>query len=73
MARWIKLPNVAGNDRRRSQTCHAVGSQMLVLGGYPPGVYVDPTEPCDDTFIKVFDLNEQSVRTKGTLLHEVQG
>ena len=55
---------MAGEDLRRAHTCHAVGSQMIVLGGYPPGETVDPTVECDSNFIKVFDLSNEQVRTK---------
>ena len=63
MIRWVKVPNTH-NDLRRTHTCHAVGSQMIVLGGYPPGQGVDPTAPCDENLIQVFDLSNESVRPK---------
>ena len=62
MTRWIKVPNVAGDDLRRAHTCHALGSQMIVLGGYPPGEYVDPRVQCESNFIRVFDLSTEQVR-----------
>ena len=75
MTRWVKVPNAAGNDRRKGHTCHAVGSQMMVLGGYPPGVGVDPTAPCDENLIKVFDLSHESVRPNGAfyMKYEAKG
>lgn len=41
---------------------------MLILGGYPPGHYADPTVKCDTQLVQLFDLNNWSVRTKITLL-----
>ena len=61
---------MAGEDRRRAHTCHVVGSQMIVLGGYPPGQAVDPRVECDSNFIKVFDLSNESVSTKCHFLNK---
>lgn len=71
----MKVPNAAGSVRKRGHTCHAVGSQMIVVGGYPtrPGFGVDPTEPCEENLITVFDLSKENVRHRATLLHEVWG
>lgn len=63
MIRWVKAIE-GSTDSRRAHTCHAVGGQMIVLGGYPPGVNVNVTAPCDKYLIQVFDLNKMSVRLK---------
>jgi len=61
---WIKVPKVAGDDLRRSHTCHAAGRQMLILGGYPPGHYTDPNATCDTQLIQMFDLSNWSWNTE---------
>jgi hypothetical protein len=48
-------------SRMRSHSCNAVGSQLLVVGGYPPGGEVHQDVECDGELIKVFDMNRISV------------
>jgi len=41
----------------RSHTCNAVGSQLLIIGGYPPSAQVEADAHCDSELIKVLDIN----------------
>ena len=70
ITRWVQAPKVVTGDLRRSHTCHAVGSQMIILGGYPPGHHTDPRARCDAQLVQVFDLSNWSVRTEMALLGE---
>jgi len=47
--------------RMRSHTCNAVGSQLLIIGGYPPSAQVDVNVSCDPELIKVLDMNTMAV------------
>jgi len=44
----------------RSMNCHAVGGQLLVVGGFPPGNFLEPNTTCDREMIKVLNLNGPS-------------
>src|SRR5690606_2320279 len=57
---WVKITNAIDNFELRGHTCHAIGNQLVVLGGYTPGFRVDPTEVCDSRFMRVFDMTEMS-------------
>lgn len=57
---WIKIPNTFDNIEVRGHTCHAVGNQLLVLGGYPPSFRVDPNEECETRLMRIFDMTEKS-------------
>ncbi|RPA98061.1 hypothetical protein L873DRAFT_1067579 [Choiromyces venosus 120613-1] len=50
----------------RSHPCNAVGSQLLIVGGYPSSVRVDITAPSDSELIKVLDMNEMSWSSRYT-------
>ncbi|KAI9674493.1 MAG: hypothetical protein M1817_001831 [Caeruleum heppii] len=52
----ISVPLSSGTTGTRGHTCHAIGNQMLVVGGWPPGATVSPTAPCDRQLVKVFDF-----------------
>lgn len=43
----------------RSHTCHAVGGQLLIVGGYPTGVEVESNVTCDPEYIKVLNIGEE--------------
>ena len=47
--------------RMRSHTCNAVGSQLLIIGGYPPSAQVEKNATCDPELIKVLDMNTMTV------------
>lgn len=59
---WTKVGVPQGEYHTRSHSCHALGSQLLVVGGYPPGFAVEPDVACSNELIRVFDMNEISVR-----------
>lgn len=59
---WTKVHITYGQYHLRSHSCHAIGSQLLIVGGYPPGFYVDPSVSCSTELIQIFDMNEISVR-----------
>jgi len=47
--------------RMRSHTCNAVGSQLLIIGGYPLPTQVEKNATCDPELIKVLDMNTMTV------------
>lgn len=59
---WTKVAVPQGEYHMRSHSCHAIGSQLLIVGGYPPGFSVDPSVACSTELIRVFDMNKISVR-----------
>lgn len=66
--RWTKVTIPMGEAQTRSHTCHALGSQLLVLGGAPPEHHlvsasytVIEESPCDGELLQVFDMNTVSV------------
>ena len=56
---WVRLPTVVPRENRlRSHKCHAVGGQLLLVGGYPPEDDLDKDDPpCDPFIVKVLDMN----------------
>lgn len=60
---WTKVGVPQGEYHIRSHSCHAIGSQLLVVGGYPPGFKIEPNVTCSNELIRVFDMNTISVRT----------
>ncbi|KAG0636096.1 hypothetical protein HOY80DRAFT_386830 [Tuber brumale] len=54
---WTRVQIPESMARMRSHTCNAVGSQLLILGGYPPSAQVEQDAPCDSELIKVLDMN----------------
>lgn len=61
---WTKVKVAQGENHIRTHTCHAIGSQLLVVGGYPPGFTVEPDVPCANELIRVLDMNTLSVSQK---------
>ena len=61
--RWTRVPLVPehNNSNTRSHTCHAVGSQLLIVGGYPLVEEVDREAPCEKEFVKVLELSDVGV------------
>lgn len=59
---WTKVPVPNGDSHLRSHSCHAIGSQLLVVGGYLPGFRVEPDVECSTELIRVFDMNGIIVR-----------
>ena len=57
---WIQIPNPFDNVRLKSQTCHAVGGSILMMGGYPPSPPGNPDLGCDTRFVRIFDTTQQS-------------
>jgi hypothetical protein len=41
-------------------TCHAVGSQLLVIGGLAPGREKEESIPCNKRLVNVLDMNNPS-------------
>ena len=41
----------------RGHTCHAVGNQLLLLGGGSPGKGVDPLMSCNPRLLNIIDMN----------------
>lgn len=58
---WTKVSIPFGNSHPRDHTCHAVGEQLFIVGGYPPGEVVDETAPCDNQLVKVFNMRNPGV------------
>jgi len=54
---WTRVQIPESMARMRSHTCNAVGSQLLIIGGYPPSAQVEKDAPCDSELIKVLDMN----------------
>lgn len=54
---WTRVEMPDSMVRMRSHTCNAVGSQLLIIGGYPPSAQVDANVSCDPELIKVLDMN----------------
>jgi len=57
---WARVEIPDSMVRMRSHTCNAVGSQLLIIGGYPPSVKVEKDAPCDSEIIKVLDMNQMT-------------
>jgi hypothetical protein len=55
---WTQVEIPDSMARMRSHTCNAIGSQLLIIGGYPPSAQVEKDAPCDPELIKVLDMNE---------------
>jgi len=49
------------NNLIRSHTCHAVGGQLVIVGGYPPGIVVESNVTCDPDYIKVLAIGEEDI------------
>ncbi|RPA71406.1 hypothetical protein BJ508DRAFT_336067 [Ascobolus immersus RN42] len=50
-----------GSAPIRTHSCRAFGSQLMIIGGYPPGYSVIPTESCGDgRLVRIYDLNTGS-------------
>ncbi|CUS07228.1 unnamed protein product [Tuber aestivum] len=67
---WTRVEVPDSMVRMRSHTCNAVGSQLLIIGGYPPSAQVEKDAPCDSELIKVLDMNQvtwSSHYTPGTV------
>ncbi|KAG0125102.1 hypothetical protein HOY82DRAFT_673246 [Tuber indicum] len=58
---WTQVEIPDSMARMRSHSCNAVGSQLLIIGGYPPSAQVEKDAPCDPELIKVLDMNEMAV------------
>ncbi|KAH0612767.1 uncharacterized protein H6S33_009147 [Morchella sextelata] len=61
---WTKVPIPFGNSHLRGHTCHAVGEQLLIVGGYPPGEVVDEAAPCDNQLVKVFNMRNPGWKSR---------
>ncbi|KAI5806398.1 hypothetical protein DFH27DRAFT_547891 [Peziza echinospora] len=55
---WIKIPIPNNFYKTRSHTCHAIGKNLVILGGTNPGTSVNQATPCDQSFVKIWNLNE---------------
>ncbi|KAF7508738.1 hypothetical protein GJ744_008985 [Endocarpon pusillum] len=54
---WTKLDTTLPDQNLiRSHTCHAVGGQLLIAGGYPPGRVVPRNATCDPELVKVLQI-----------------
>lgn len=62
---WTKVETTLPQTNLiRSHTCHAVGGQLLIFGGWPTGL--DQTNAtCDPEYIKVLDIGEESSNWSG--------
>ena len=47
------------NNLIRSHTCHTVGGQLIIVGGYPTGIEVESNVTCDPDYIKVLAISEE--------------
>lgn len=57
---WTTVETAISNANLiRSHTCHAVGSQLIIVGGYPAGMEVESNMTCDPAYIKVLDIGEE--------------
>lgn len=60
----IRVPTESNNNTyTRSHTCHAIGGQLLVIGGWAPGDYLYPEVDCQRDIINIFNLNIPAVRS----------
>jgi DNA primase catalytic subunit len=58
---WTKIQIPGVDNYSRTHSCEVAGSQLVVLGGYPPSVVVEESVPCVKELIRVFDMNDISV------------
>ena len=50
---WTKIETaLATQNLIRSHICRAVGGQLLIIGGYPPGQVIPRDAPCDSELAK---------------------
>ncbi|KAI5845045.1 hypothetical protein DFP73DRAFT_526511 [Morchella snyderi] len=61
---WTRVSIPFGSSHLRGHTCHAVGEQLLIVGGYPPGEFVDEAAPCDDQLVKVFNMRNPGWKSR---------
>ncbi|KAI9891894.1 MAG: hypothetical protein M1814_002279 [Vezdaea aestivalis] len=54
----ISVPQSGFPVTTRSPTCNAVGQQLLIFGGYPPGAVVLENATCDSEYLKIFDMSD---------------
>ena len=63
--RWVQVANSTTKDARAGHTCHAVGSQMVVVGGHSADWIADPLgavdTACPDNLISLYDMNTKEV------------
>jgi len=52
---WVKI-QIPSEGYSRTHSCEVVGSQLLVVGGYPPGP-IETNATCVKELIRIFDLN----------------
>jgi hypothetical protein len=61
---WVRIEpegTALGQEQLRSHTCHAVGSQLVIVGGGWPkdnNWQVDPRGECTGSLINVLNMNE---------------
>ena len=54
---WTKLSTDSPQTNEiRSHTCHALGGQLLVVGGYPAGTSLGANASCDAQYLKVLNI-----------------
>jgi len=63
---WTRVDIPESMVRMRSHTCNAVGSQLLIIGGYPPSAQVEKDAPCDPELIKVLNMNDMAWSSRYT-------
>lgn len=64
---WTKVETtLPSTNLIRSHTCHAVGGQLLIVGGHPPAVNISINTACDSEYIKILRIGEESVDWTGT-------
>ncbi|KAI5799808.1 hypothetical protein EDC01DRAFT_764906 [Geopyxis carbonaria] len=60
---WTKIsvpgfPGASVQDTwTRSHTCHAIGGQLLIVGGWPPGSRLESNVKCQKDLVSIFNLN----------------
>lgn len=59
--RWIQIPNIPDNIDTIGHTCHAIGQQMLIIGGIPPTTKVAAETECSPKLLRLFNMHTKEV------------
>ena len=59
--RWVRIANTTPKDSMYGHTCHAIGSQMIVVGGHFANWGKKDLDTCHDHLISLYDMNTKEV------------